>query len=637
MLALTPPRGEPDGPDGLYAVVIAEGVVVRSYSGEDLATLGMSNEPICAAFDDEGKMFCAGDSKGRLTVWHLTDGWCGSVERAHKSFVSCVSFCSNGGLLSGGWDGYVRVWEAAKRMKKRMEVHAEKSKVLAVVGGEEAFVTGGLEGIVKVWDFKGGKVAEHSAHGKSVHALAFGHDGRHVVSGGSDGSVRLFGIPTKPILFSEEGEGDEGVFTAMGVILKGQRSDRRLVFCPSATVTLHCPICEELYDAGRRKPIVSGACGHTFACSLCNERLWGTDKAPKCPVCRVALLDIAPNYELLRVLTTTKGEGQETHRATSLSMAPKPQSNDYDADYVALDRLYWLEVPELAYLTRHNCTIFSGKMDGEVVAIRLPKQTLTSQSTTATGSHLDETERHLQCLKHLRGPHVTQLYGVSRTRAPDNHLIVISDLPPGGTLANNISLLRSQHRSISPEGILSLSLQLVRALRFLHASDTSAGWALSPDTITLSDPLSKDWAVQQRVKFMELSGAILRSECSIDVQRDYPADFIGYMAPELLDEDRSMVKGRDELFERFCRADLYTLGVVLWEIMTMRKAFEGMRPMQVVAAVVGRQERPGVVPFAMAMEVGELIERLWKTDPGERGSAEEACQMLEMVPSAPPI
>lgn len=637
VLALTTPHGEPGSPHGLYAVGVAEGIVVRSYGGEDLITLNTSSAPLCAAFDSEGKKFCAGDARGRVLVWHLTEGWSGSVERAHKSFVSCVSFCKDGGLLSGGWDGYARVWEAAKKMKKRVEVRAEKGKVLAVAGGEDAFVTGGLEGVVKVWNFKGGKVAEHSAHGKSVHALAFSNDGRHVVSGGSDGSVRLFGVPTKPVLFSNEEGGDGGSFASMGVILKGQRSDRQLVFCPSGAVTLSCPICGELYDADRKKPIVSGACGHTFACSLCNGRLWETDKTPRCPVCRVALLDIAPNYELLRVLTTAKEEERETHHATNLSTTPTSQSEGYNADYIALDRLYWLDAPELAYLTRHNCTIFNGKMDGEVVAIRLPYPTLTSQSTSATGSHLDETERHLQCLKRLRGPHVTQLYGVSRTCAPDNRILVISDLPAGGTLANNISLLRSQHHFISQEGILSLSLQLVRALRFLHASNTSAGWALSPDTIALSDPLSKDWSVQQRIKFMELSGTISRSECSIDVQRDYPADFVGYMAPELLDEDRSMVKGRDDLFERFCQADLYTLGVVLWEIMTMRKAFEGTRPVQVVAAVVGRQERPGIVPVAMAMEVGELIERLWKTNPEERGSAEEACQMLEMVPSAPPI
>lgn len=637
VLAFTPPSGDPTAPDGLYAVGVADGIVIRSYRGEDLTTLGTSCEPFCAAFDAKGEMFCVGDAKGKVTVWHLKEGWSESKERAHKSFVSCVSFFADGRLISGGWDGYVRVWEIGKRLKKRIEVHAEKRKLLAVVGGEGVFVTGGLEGVVKVWDLKGGKIAEHFAHGKSVHALAFSRDGRHVVSGGSDGSVRLFGVPTKPILLTDEEEEDESVLAATGVILKGQRSDRRLVFCPSVTVTLKCPICWESYDADRRKPIVSGACGHTFACNLCNERLWETDEKPKCSVCRVALLDIAPNYELLRVLMTASGEEQGTHRTTNLSATSASQSGDRDRDYIALDRLHWLGVPELAYLTRHNCTIFSGKMDGEVVAIRLPNQALSTESTSATGPRLDETERHLQCLKHLRGPHVVQLYGVSRTRTPDNRLLVISDLPSGGTLTSNISLLRSQRRSISSEGILSLSLQLARMLRFLHASETSAGWAISPDTIALSDPLSKDWSVQQRVKLMELSGTISRSECNIDVQRDYPADFIGYLAPELLDEDRSMVKGRDDLFERFCRADLYTLGVVLWEILTMRKAFEGMRPVQVVGAVVGRGERPGEVPFATTMEVGELIERLWKTNPEERGSAEEACQLLETVPSAPPI
>lgn len=685
IVALTPPHApagtSPGAPyQGLYALVEGFAIRIRSYAGENVAAFNNGAVVFCAAFNAEASRLAVGDNKGNVRLWNFSNHPATSVSvKAHKSFVSSLSFVADGShLVSGGFDGKVQVWKLRDSFSSVACLKADsktRDKVYAVAVphriGEGHFVAaGGTAATVRVWEVQGSNseqrvpsepeaIATHTAHSAAVYALSFSPDRLHVASGSGDGTVRLFGVPSKPVLLSHPEKSErqsshvgfpacnvEGSFQIkpLDVIIKGQRPDRQLIFCPSSVVTLECPICSRGYDSSGRTPICSGVCGHTFACKGCNERLWERDEHPKCPICRVTLVDVVPNYELLRILAAAKASNssqtdstQNTSMQTSTASAMfSPAGSLSRGDYIDLSRLSWTEAPEMVYMTRHSCTLYSGMMDGEVVAIRLPSQTAAMEQSDRRRVQMTETERHITCMKRLRGPHIAQLYGLSRTAAPDNRIVVISELPTGGTLANNLSSLREWGRTLPPETVLSLSLQIVKTVRFLHHSDTSAGWALSSEAIAMAMPIRSDWSVRHRIKLMELGGTISRSECSTDIQRVFPSDYVGYMAPEVLDEDRSAVDNRDTYFRRMCQSDMYSLGVVLWELSTGKRPFEGYRPAQVVAAVVGRGERPGYPPSAIPSEIQSLISRLWSQNPADRPSAKEACDLLETIPSAPP-
>lgn len=662
---------------GVYAVAHQSSIRIRSYSGETLAEFNTSAVVFCAAFDAKAERLAVGDNKGNIHVWHFRNSTPTSQSvRAHKSFVSSLFFFPDGThLLSGGWDGRAQLWDLSRNLAAVASMRPEgkaRDKVFAVAvsegtGDQRLISVAGTAGAVRVWRTNGPKgerrilsepnpIATHMAHSSSVYALAFSPDGKHVASGSGDGTVRLFGIPSKPLLVSHPPTDlqrndptfphseQEGMYhiKPLDVLVKGQRPDRQLIFCPSNVVTLSCPICANAYDPVIRVPICSGSCGHTFACKGCNERLWNSDGSPSCPICRTALVDVVPNYELLRILAAANGsssshsDGTDSNRNSSSVRKPSTGSLSR-ADYVQMSRLSWIEAPELAYMTRHNCTVYRGKMDGEVVGIRLPSIAAARDQSDSSRVQMTETERHIACLKKLRGPHITQLYGVSRTEAPDNKIVVVSELPTGGTLAHNLASLKEWGRGLPSEAVLSLSLQLVKTLRFLHQSDTSAGWALSPESIALAMPVRSDWAVQHRVKLIEMGGTISKAECSADINRVFPSDYIPYMAPEMLDEDRSGRQSREEYFQRMCQSDMYSLGVVLWEVCSGERPFDGYRPAQVVAAVLGRGARPGYPPSTVPTEVQTLISRLWSQKPGDRPTAREACELLETVPSAPPL
>lgn len=61
-----------------------------------------------------------------------------------------------------------------------------------------------------------------------------------------------------------------------------------------------------------------------------------------------------------------------------------------------------------------------------------------------------------------------------------------------------------------------------------------------------------------------------------------------------------------------CRCDVYSFGVILWELCTLKQPWSGMNPMQVVGAV-GFQYRRLDIPDDMDPAVADIIRKCWQT------------------------
>jgi hypothetical protein len=61
----------------------------------------------------------------------------------------------------------------------------------------------------------------------------------------------------------------------------------------------------------------------------------------------------------------------------------------------------------------------------------------------------------------------------------------------------------------------------------------------------------------------------------------------------------------------FCRCDVYSFGVILWELATLRTPWQGMNPMQVVGAV-GFQDRRLDIPKEVDPLVAKIIRDCWQ-------------------------
>lgn len=77
-------------------------------------------------------------------------------------------------------------------------------------------------------------------------------------------------------------------------------------------------------------------------------------------------------------------------------------------------------------------------------------------------------------------------------------------------------------------------------------------------------------------------------------------------APEIIEEQRYTEK-----------ADIYSVGVIFWEILFGRVPYAGLNPIQIAMRVSSRHLRPEMPPDTPA-PLAALIERCWATDPTER-------------------
>ncbi|XWS42468.1 hypothetical protein CRYUN_Cryun16bG0016400 [Craigia yunnanensis] len=219
-----------------------------------------------------------------------------------------------------------------------------------------------------------------------------------------------------------------------------------------------------------------------------------------------------------------------------------------------------------------------------------------------SGAALAEFKREVRIMRRLRHPNVVLFMGAV-TRPPN--LSIITEFLPRGSL---YKILHRPHSQIDEKRRIKMALDVARGMNCLHTSTP---------TIVHRDLKSPNLLVDKNWNVKVCDFGLSRLKHNTFLSSKSTGGTPEWMAPEVLRNEPSNEK-----------CDVYSFGVILWELATQRLPWSGMNSMQVVGAV-GFQNRRIDIPKELDPLVASIIWQCWQTDPSLRPSFAELAVALK--------
>ncbi|CAI9086912.1 OLC1v1020840C1 [Oldenlandia corymbosa var. corymbosa] len=203
-------------------------------------------------------------------------------------------------------------------------------------------------------------------------------------------------------------------------------------------------------------------------------------------------------------------------------------------------------------------------------------------------------------LSRLYHPNIVQF--IAACKKPPVYCIIMEYMSQG-TL--RMYLNKKEPYSLSIETILRLALDISRGMEYLHSQGVIHR-DLKSSNLLLND--------EMRVKVADFGTSCLETQ-----SRETKGNMGTYrwMAPEMI---------KEKAYSR--KVDVYSFGIVLWELTTALLPFQGMTPVQAAFAVAEKNERP---PMAASCQpaLAHLIKRCWSANPNKRPDFKDIVTALE--------
>ncbi|RDX76900.1 putative serine/threonine-protein kinase SIS8 [Mucuna pruriens] len=235
--------------------------------------------------------------------------------------------------------------------------------------------------------------------------------------------------------------------------------------------------------------------------------------------------------------------------------------------------------------------VFRGIWNGTDVAIKV----FLEQDLTA--ENMEDFCNEISILSRLRHPNVILFLGAC-TKPP--RLSMVTEYMEMGSLFYLIHV-SGQKKKLSWRRRLKILRDICRGLMHIHRMKI-----IHRDVKSANCLVDKHWTV--KVCDFGLSRIITESPMRDSSSAGTPE----WMAPELI---------RSEPFTEKC--DIFSLGVIMWELCTLNRPWEGVPPERVVYAVANEGSRLDIPEGPL----GRLISECW-AEPHERPSCEEILSRL---------
>ncbi|WVZ49702.1 hypothetical protein U9M48_001035 [Paspalum notatum var. saurae] len=268
---------------------------------------------------------------------------------------------------------------------------------------------------------------------------------------------------------------------------------------------------------------------------------------------------------------------------------------DHEADCLDYEIL-WEDLVIGEQVGQGSCgTVYHAQWYGSDVAVKVFSKQEYSEEM------IDTFRQEVSLMKKLRHPNIILFMGAV---ASPERLCIITEFLPRGSL---FRLLQKNSAKLDPRRRVHMAIDIARGMNYLHHHSPPI---VHRDLKSSNLLVDKNWNV--KVADFGLSRLKFETFLRTKTGKGTPQ----WMAPEVLRNEPS-----DE------KSDVYSYGVILWELATQKIPWDNLNTMQVIGAV-GFMDQRLDIPSDTDPKWASLIENCWDSDPRKRPSFLEILDRL---------
>mmetsp|Transcript_32330 Transcript_32330/g.52228 ORF Transcript_32330/g.52228 Transcript_32330/m.52228 type:complete len:399 (+) Transcript_32330:152-1348(+) len=224
--------------------------------------------------------------------------------------------------------------------------------------------------------------------------------------------------------------------------------------------------------------------------------------------------------------------------------------------------------------------------------------------------HLDpivyeEFMKEVDIMKHLKHRGVVKLLGLC-----ENPLLMVCEFMSRGSLNH---IINDPEASLTLDNIVNFGIEMAEAMDYLHSVNI-----IHRDLKSHNILVDEDW----HCKISDFGLSRVKAEKSTMTQCGTSC----WMAPEVLCADRYTLA-----------ADVYSFGIVLWELLTRLRPYGTLNAMEIGKRVVLERMRPDIPASSPSLTYTAVMKSCWDHDPTRRPQFTTAIAMLRSILADPEV
>ncbi|KAG6783632.1 hypothetical protein POTOM_009293 [Populus tomentosa] len=231
------------------------------------------------------------------------------------------------------------------------------------------------------------------------------------------------------------------------------------------------------------------------------------------------------------------------------------------------------------------------------------------------GEHLDdklqgEFVQEVSIMRKVRHKNVVQFIG-SCTRPPS--LCIVTEFMSGGSMYD---FLHKQKESLNLQSLLRVAIDVSKGMHCLNQNH-----------IIHRDLKSANILMDENgvVKVADFGVARVQDQTGVMTAE---TGTYRWMAPEVGAVALNKMVIEHKPYDH--KADVFSFGIVLWELLTGKLPYEHLSPLQAAVGVVQQGLRPPI-PSHSHPELADLLKRCWQRDPFLRPEFSEILELLQQL------